>query len=1136
MKRYLNYSSVLLLLLSGFGLKAQDHKTVSTYNGEAEITAPLSVTLTDGFHATGNVRIYTTGKSLQNCFPLVSLPSSNQNYILTRIFKQRGVTEATLGNARLVCDENQTIQYFDGLGRPLQTVTVQGSPTGKDLVQPVVYDAFGREQFKYLPYAASTGSNGSYRADALTGQSSFYLSQPATSGIPVISTPFSQTVFEASPLNRVLEQGAPGLDWQPAPNSLAGHTVKMDYGTNALNEVKLWTINAADNGASAGVYLPGKLYKTISKDENWKPADDKMGTVEEFKDFEGHVVLKRTWETNSKSLSTYYVYDDYGNLRYVLPPAVNENGQSPVSSFTESDTSFNNFIYGYHYDGRKRLVEKKIPGKGWEYMVYNPLDQVVFSQDAVQAAKSPKEWLFTKYDAFGRVILSGLYTGGGERLTLQASVDNQAASNQPLWEKRDNANSNGLNTGYTNQTLPTASISAYYSINYYDDYDFLANTFGQPNGVSQVNGGRTKGLPTGSRILTLSSSSQLLTVNYYDEEGRVVQSKSQNHLGGSDVVDNTYNFAGELTASTRTHIASGVTTTIANRYEYDHMGRKLGTFENINSKGEILLSKLDYNELGQLQQKNRHSVDGGNTFLQNTKFAYNERGWLKSSISDQFSIQLNYQDAINVTPQYNGNISNQLWGPGNNPAINTFSYNYDRLNRLTNASSPNLGEAISYDVMGNITSLSRDNFGTNNYTGYTGNQLTQISGFTNSSYTYNENGNLKSDSQKGINLTYNYLNLPTQVIGSQNITYTYNAAGQKLKKVSGINTTDYLAGIQYTNGAIEFIQTEEGVARRNGTDYSYEYNLTDHLGNVRATFYKNPNGQLAEVIQRDDYYAFGLRKMGIPNSNVNKYLYNGKELQEELGQYDYGARFYDPVIARWNVVDPLAEKFISFSPYNYVLDNPLKYIDPDGRDVELGIKKHRNGNVTEVQIKSKMNLTIVGSISESKLVALKERYARSFSGEFVTSVDNYKGKLETYKTRVLSELSITVVDKIDKAKSTDHIMVMSNNIAGEKESVQGLAKVGGTSSTVETGTLSTSGRFEKVASHEIGHNLGLDHKDASTSLMNEFVSGTYVTPNELKQIYGGAVISVPNNGKLIMYNDKDTRKDAKEFIKTNRVQ
>ena len=86
------------------------------------------------------------------------------------------------------------------------------------------------------------------------------------------------------------------------------------------------------------------------------------------------------------------------------------------------------------------------------------------------------------------------------------------------------------------------------------------------------------------------------------------------------------------------------------------------------------------------------------------------------------------------------------------------------------------------------------------------------------------------------------------------------------------------------------------------------------MGNVRATFYKNPNGQLAEVIQRDDYYAFGLRKMGIPNSNVNKYLYNGKELQEELGQYDYGDRFYDPVIGRWNVADPLAEKSFRDQP------------------------------------------------------------------------------------------------------------------------------------------------------------------------------------------------------------------------------
>jgi RHS repeat-associated protein len=112
--------------------------------------------------------------------------------------------------------------------------------------------------------------------------------------------------------------------------------------------------------------------------------------------------------------------------------------------------------------------------------------------------------------------------------------------------------------------------------------------------------------------------------------------------------------------------------------------------------------------------------------------------------------------------------------------------------------------------------------------------------------------------------------------------------------------------------------------------YRYYYDLTDHLGNVRAVIREHPSlSDSLQVIQRDNYYPFGLTEFA--GAKFSKYLYNSKELQVELGQYDYGARLYDPVIGRWNVGDVMAEKYYSSSPYNYVDNNPINRIDPDGR-------------------------------------------------------------------------------------------------------------------------------------------------------------------------------------------------------------
>ena len=936
MKQHLKYFYAAAFLL--FCGRSSAQKVVSVYNGESEISAPLSVKLIDGFHTTGPVRIFTTGLSYVNCVPFVSAASSSQNYISTRVFKQPGIDPNNL-SGRSICEVNETIQYFDGLGRPLQTVQVQGSPGFKDLVQPVAYDAFGREQFKYQPYAAQTGTTGNYRSGAFADQLAFYNNPPA--GVKATAYPFAETMFEASPLNRVQQQGAPGESWQIS----GGHTLKTDYGTNIQDEVKLWTINNSDNGASSGVYLPGKLYKTTSRDENWKSTDLKAGTTDEFKDFEGRVVLKRVWESNTKSLSTYYVYDDLGNLRYVLPPAVNENGQAALSSFDETLAVFDQFIYGYRYDGRRRLVEKKIPGKGWEFMVYNKLDQLVMSQDANQRNKSPQEWLYSKYDAFGRIVATGIYPQAGtsadngtvplrtSKNALQTTLDNQVQLmangdvSISLWESRPGADYDGKSFPQTGGNLLT--------VNYYDNYDFTGNSFGPPKG-SQAPAARTKSLLTGTKVKNLGSGTMLLTVNYYDLEGRVVQSKSDHHLNGTDVLDNTYNFSGELTASTRTHTAGSSTTTIANRFEYDHMGRKIASFENINSQGDVALNHLEYNEIGQLTKKNLHND------TQATTFAYNERGWMKNSISDQFSMKLDYEDG--AAQGYNGNITKQYWAWSNtaSPTANIFNYGYDKLNRLGTAATVagvSMSEALTYDVMGNIASLNRDGAGAKVYNyqnSGNSNRLQSVSGLTTQNYEYDANGNATKDGLSGIGFTYNYLNLPATAVRTTGtavtLSYTYDATGKKLAKNSNGSVRNYIDWIEYKpdGTTIDIIHTEEGIARNSGGTYGYEYNLSDHLGNVRATFYKNPITNQLEVLQQDNYYAFGLRKEPVVKAGTNKYLYNGKELQEELGAYDYGARFYDPVIGRWNVVDPLAELDRSRSPYNYARNNPIRFIDPDG--------------------------------------------------------------------------------------------------------------------------------------------------------------------------------------------------------------
>jgi len=191
--------------------------------------------------------------------------------------------------------------------------------------------------------------------------------------------------------------------------------------------------------------------------------------------------------------------------------------------------------------------------------------------------------------------------------------------------------------------------------------------------------------------------------------------------------------------------------------------------------------------------------------------------------------------------------------------------------------------------------------------------------------------------------------------GTKSNSYIYSAAGKKLAKEMTNNTYQYYAGnMVYKNDkSLNYLLFDEGLVNKVSGGYAYEYQLKDHLGNTRVTF--QPNGSTTTTTQVAEYYPFGSSYLPVSPAGTNKYLYNGKEKQDDvlggaaLDWYDYGARFYDAQIGRWHTVDPMAEKYASITPYAYALNNPIIFIDPDGREIDISelmkSKDHANAFV-----------------------------------------------------------------------------------------------------------------------------------------------------------------------------------------------
>ncbi|MDA6071084.1 RHS repeat-associated core domain-containing protein [Flavobacterium sp. AC] len=913
---------------------------------------------------------------------------SDDNFVYTAAPKKP--VQAGNFNTLTKDEMSQNVTYFDGLGRPIQSIAIGQGANGEDIITPIEYDAFGRQIKEYLPYASSNGGNSYPKIDptaAISAAQGFY----STEKYENTANPFSEKKLEASPLNRVLKQAAPGTSWMMG----SGHEIKLDYQTNKSSDaVKLYKANTtwlAGQGlyeisfSDAGTYAENELYKNVTYDENSGASlSESAGSTVEFKNKEGQVVLKRTYDSGDKH-DTYYVYDIYGNLTYVLPPKV---------SGTISNDVLNGLCYQYKYDNRNRLVEKKLPGKQWEFIVYDKLDRPVATGPSFSPFRdeTAEGWLITKYDAFSRPVYTGWYNQSSNSVIRKSLQDAQNTATVLFETKQTSATIDEIPANYSNSITPINFRLL--TVNYYDNYDY-PNAPSIPTTIEdQPVLANAKGLATGNwtRVVTIASA-QLgeTTTTVYDDKGRPIRTRIQNHFDGYTSTDSKLDFTGKaLYTITKHKRTSGDNElTIKEEFTYSPQDRLLTHTHQINAGIVQLLTSNSYDQLGQLESKN--VGDSGGNARQKVDFSYNIRGWLTgindtdnlqhdSDPVDLFAFKINYNNQSGnsaVDALYNGNIAETFWKTASDYALRSYGYNYDNLNRLKNAiyRKPNdaipvsgaYNESLSYDKNGNIKYLQRygdsdapsivfkiDDL-TYGYLDENSNQLVNVTegltgndnaGFidankTGDDYAYDANGNMISDKNKNITkIEYNHLNLPKKIIfgTTGSIEYIYNAVGQKLEKIvtdnSVVNSTNYLGGFQYKDNVLEFFPTAEGYVKNENGALSYVFQYKDHLGNVRVSYAKNPQSQVLEIIEENNYYPFGLKHKGYNDylPIANKYKYNGKELQDELGlnvtAMDW--RQYDPAIGRFNVIDPLTELAPMHNPYRFGFNNPVYWSDPSG--------------------------------------------------------------------------------------------------------------------------------------------------------------------------------------------------------------
>ncbi len=741
----------------------------------------------------------------------VSPNAENRNYVRTNDIWVRNVQNWIEADQLPIGDKQQSTTYFDGLGRPLQTVGMKASPQQYDLVTPAFWDESGREPYKYLPYRASS-QDGKFKATAVADQQAFLTSGPSPF-YPGETKPYTEVQFEQSPLNRVLATYAPGNLWGGA-----GRGVLADYQVNeAAEDVRIWTIADAQGSipTSPGAYAAGDLLKTTSVNEDGNK-------VVEYSDKSGRIILRKVQLSVTPSvdhdgwLCTYYVYDFVSNLRFVIPPKgvvdMTTNLRSGYVRWQMHPDVANLLCYRYEFDLRGRMIIKKIPGANEIHMVYDVKDRLVLLQDG--NLRSPNKWNYTIYDDLGRPLSTGLWTSTLTRAGHQLAADQSATYptlttgdpnieelTRTFYDNYEWAASVSMNT-----TLEPANINA---------SNFITNYGTAPYYAEEIKASQElRGMTTGVMVKVLGTTTNLYTITLFDDRMRPVQIKSQNFTGATDVSTLQYDFSGKQLRSHISHVKAGVNSQahqILTKNTYDHSGRLLKVSQNLDNLQEKQISTMAFDELGQMKRKELgRDPENSAIPLESQDYEYNIRGWM-SAINKQYTegqgaVTSNYYGQIlnygaggyQGEAYYAGNISAWKWKSKGDAIQRQYQYSYDKADRLIHAE------------------FSQRNYSGSSYaTSWTKDKID----YTVSNLTYDANGNIMSMKQMGVKV-----NTP-QVI--DDLTYFYITNSNRLAKVNDGILGDNKLG-DFTDGTNQF-----------STEYSFDFNGNTTLDRNNGGFLKN---------------------------------------------------------------------------------------------------------------------------------------------------------------------------------------------------------------------------------------------------------------------------------------------------------